>query len=119
MPTKYITDGDVELVVDNYRRLRTIGGKEVGPKGGGLWKLIGYIPSGRPSGGLTSEFQPGCCLLLFDETEEHISYKSPRLGVYEIPKGEKVLQRCKSKPIKLMEEIQEDITPSAPPESSS
>lgn len=102
MPTKYITNGDVELIVDNYRRLITIGGKEVGPKGGGLWKLIGYIPSGRSSGGLTGEFQPGCCLLLFDETEEYLSYESPRLGVLS---GEKALQRCKSKPIKSMEEI--------------
>ncbi len=114
MPTKYITDKNKELVVDDYRRLM-----RVKPKGGGYWKLIGYIPPGKSLGDMTGEFEPGCSLLLFDEAEEHISYKSPRLGVYEIPKGEKVLQRCRSKPIKSMEKIEEDITPPAPPEASS
>ena len=86
MPTRYITDDNKELIVDDSRILESIDGKKYGPDhfNIGSWKLIGYIPPGKKSVNyLTDEFQPGCRMLFLDADEEALSYRSPELGVYE------------------------------------
>lgn len=97
MPIKYITVEDKEIVVDN-RIMLSLHGKQFEPKGGGKWKLVGYVTQYKK---ITDTFKPGYALLFLDEAEEYLSYRFLG-GEYRIT--EKPVQKYVSKPIKEMKE---------------
>ncbi len=97
MSIKYITIEDEEIVVDN-RIMLSLHGKQFEPKGGGKWKLAGYVTEDKK---ITDTFKPGYALLFLDEAEEWLSY---RFVDEKCRITEKPVQKYVSNPIKEMKE---------------
>ena len=88
MPTKYITDDDREIVVDDDNRMLSKYGKPQNTEVEGLFFLEGYVPASAESfkhDELLSSFEPGCRLFFLNETKTRYYYSRRIKRMIEIP----------------------------------